>query len=123
MLERNAPTGPYVKPEDANKLSVTIKGNSLYFYGGEEHWFDTTFTLPVGTDPPQLHATIHRPERHSGDTVIAFFKFEGETLTLGGIRSRDSEADWPESFEATVDGMAGRYELRRVRAKKERGGD
>lgn len=114
MLERDTPTGPYVKPKDANEITITIKGNSLNFYVDEDFWWDATFTLLTDAFPQQLHATIQRPEDHSGEGVVAFFKIEGETLTLGGIRSRDSEAEWPKSFEATVDTMAGRYELRRA---------
>ncbi len=49
-----------------------------------------------------------------GEVVIAFFKIEGGTLTLGGIRGQDSTAEWPESLEASEDTMTGRYELRKV---------
>src|SRR5262245_57614914 len=39
------------------KCSMTITGNSLHYRAGT-NWFETTFILPPGTDPRQLHATI-----------------------------------------------------------------
>src|SRR5262245_44603556 len=42
----------------AGKCSITITGNSLHFYARTDFWYVTTFTLPAGTDPQQLHATI-----------------------------------------------------------------
>src|SRR5687768_4758507 len=39
------------------KCSITITGASLLYRAGT-NWFKTTFTLPEGTDPRQLHATI-----------------------------------------------------------------
>ena len=121
-LGREAPTGPYVKSEPADKITITFTGNSLHFHRDADFQWEATFTLPAGTDPQQLHATIKSPEDSSGEGVIAFFKIESGTLTLGGVRDRDSEAEWPKSFEATADTMTGRYELRKVRPKKKRVG-
>src|SRR4026209_1230850 len=42
----------------AGKCSITITGNSLHFYARPDFWYKTTFALPAGTDPKQLHATI-----------------------------------------------------------------
>src|SRR5580765_4351322 len=39
------------------KCSITITGDSLHYRVGTT-WYKTTFTLPAGTDPQQLHATI-----------------------------------------------------------------
>jgi uncharacterized protein (TIGR03067 family) len=117
-LNRKASTGRYVKSESASKITMKISDHSLHFFRDADFWFETTFTLPAGTDPPQLHATIQRPEDSRGEGVIALFKLEGGTLTLGGIRDRDSDAEWPKSFEESEDTMAGRYEFRRVRSGK-----
>ena len=65
MLGRETPTGPYVKSESASKITITIKGTSLHFYRDTDFWWDTTFTLPAGTDPQQPHATIQRHTKHS----------------------------------------------------------
>ena len=74
--------------------SVTISGNSLHFKARPDFWFETTFTLPSGTDPSQLHATIVKessPEGSNiGTVVVAVFKIEGETLTLGVIEDFDA---------------------------------
>jgi hypothetical protein len=70
----------------AGKCSITIKGNSLHFYARSNFWFATTFTVPAGTDPRQLHATIKDcasgQESSTGKVVFAIFKIEDGTLTL-----------------------------------------
>jgi hypothetical protein len=69
------------------ECSVTISGNSLRFYARPDFWFETTFILPAGTDPQQLHATIIKessPEQANiGTVVVTIFKIEDGTLTLG----------------------------------------
>src|SRR5215218_5225047 len=51
--------GVMVGKEALGKISITIAGNSLHFKGLKPgDWFETTFTLPAGTYPQQLHATI-----------------------------------------------------------------
>ena len=45
-------------PRSQGKLTITITGNSLHFHRDANFWWDTTFTLPVATNPKQLHATI-----------------------------------------------------------------
>jgi len=77
-----------VGDEWAGKITMTITGNSLHFHRDTDFWFDTTFTLPAGTYPQQLHATIKdcpEPCDDIGRVVFAIFKIEGETLTLVGI--------------------------------------
>ena len=100
-----------------NKVIITITGDSLYFHERSNFWWDTTFTLPAGKDPHQLHATIKRSadgDDSTGKVVVAFYKLEAGVLTLGGIRDKDSTAPWPKSFEAAPDTMTGRYELRKI---------
>ena len=116
-LGQKTPGGPYAKSESAAKTTITITGNSLSFHEGTNFWYETTFTLPTGPDPQQLHATIKgcaEGKDSIGKVVIAFYKLEGGTLTLGGIRDKDSTVAWPKSFDATEDTMTGRYELRKV---------
>jgi uncharacterized protein (TIGR03067 family) len=116
-LGREMPSGRYVKAESAAKTIITITGDSLSFHEGTNFWYETTLTLPTGPDPQQLHATIKRCAEGKdsiGKVVIAFYKIEDGTLTLGGIRDKDSTAAWPKSFDATEDTMTGRYALRKV---------
>ena len=104
-----------------NKVTITITGDSLYFHERSNFWWDTTFTLPAGKDPHQLHATIKRSadgDDYTGKVVVAFYKLEAGVLTLGGIRDKDSKAPWPKSFETAEDTMTGRYELRKVQPQK-----
>ncbi len=94
------------------KITITITGSALHFHRDTNFWFDTTITLPAGTNPKQLHATIKdRPPSQSiriGQVVRAFFKIEDGTLTLATIG--DDADETPKSFE-----LAGaRYELRKV---------
>ena len=102
---------PVKSPE---KITITITGNSLHYHRDTNFWFETTFTLPAGTDPKQLHATIKDSAGKDsiGTVVVAIFKVEGETLTLA-TGNGDGEA--PKSFEAT--GL-NRYELRKVQPQK-----
>ena len=100
------------------KCSITITGNSLHYRAGT-NWWKTTFTLPAGTDPQQLHATIKDsspPTNGIGQVVRAIFKIEDGTLTLatGG----DGDEEMPKGFEATEDKGLTRYELRKVQPHK-----
>lgn len=66
------------------KCSITIKDNTLHYRAGS-NWFKTTFTLPEGANPRQLHATINDcspPTNSVGTVVYALFKIEDQTLTL-----------------------------------------
>jgi hypothetical protein len=73
--------------------SVTISGNSLRFHARADFWYETTFTLPAGTDPKQLHATIVKDSSseqvHIGTVVVAIFKIEDGKLTLGVVEDFD----------------------------------
>ena len=86
--------------EAAGKVSITITGNSLHFQGlNPDEWYETTFTLPAGTYPQQLHATIKdcpHPCDDIGKAVFAIFKIEDGTLTLVGIQATAVEP--PKTF-------------------------
>jgi uncharacterized protein (TIGR03067 family) len=104
--------------EADGKITVTITGSSLHFHRDTNFWFETTFTLPAGTDPQQLHATITDcapPAESIGKVVVAIYKIEDGTLTLA-TGNGDGEA--PKSFEATGDNGLNRYELRKIQPQK-----
>jgi len=95
----------------AGKCSITITNNSLYFYARTDFWFKTTFALPAGTDPKQLHATIKNsapPTNGLGEVVYAIYKIEDGTLTLA------VEGNEPPK---TFDGASSLYVLKKVQKK------
>ena len=101
-------------PRSQEKITITITGNSLHFHRDANFWWDTTITLPAGTNPKQLHATIKGcppPADSIGQVVVAIFKIEDGTLTLA-TGNGDGEA--PKSFEAAEN----RYDLRKVPPQK-----
>src|SRR5688572_6177375 len=67
-LSQETPDGPIVKA--TNTITVTVTGNSLHFQRDTNFWFDTTITLPTGTEPQQLHATIKRGSNSIGQVVV-----------------------------------------------------
>ena len=107
--------GILVGDEAHQKITITITGNSLHFHRDTNFWFETTITLPAGTDPKQLHATIKGcpPSQATsiGQVVRAFFKIEDGTLTLATIG--DDAEETPKGFEAA----GTRYELRKAQKK------
>ena len=113
--------GAVVGDRSDDRVTITITGNSLHFHRDTNFWFKTTFTLPAGTDPQELHATIKDcpPPRDSiGKVVVAIFKVEGGKLTLAAMGERTEEM--PKSFEAADDEGWTRYELRKVQPQKEK---
>jgi hypothetical protein len=71
--------------EPEGKYTMTVTGNSLHFQGPKtEDMYKATFTLPAGTFPQQLHATITDSSNPDdiGLVVFAIFKVENGTLTL-----------------------------------------
>ena len=80
------------------KITITIAGHSLRFYRDKMFWFDTTFTLPAGKDPKQLHATIEESANgdSKGELVGAIFKIEDGTFTLASYGSNHD--DPPKAF-------------------------
>jgi len=103
-----------------DKYTITITGNSFHFHRDAKFWFATTITLPAGTDPRQLHATIKDcapgQENSVGKVVVAIFKLENGTLTLAARGDGDEET--PKSFGNTEDRELTRYELRKVQPQK-----
>ena len=113
--------GISTNPQSHENITITITGNSLHFHRDTNFWFETTFTLPVGTGPQQLNATIKgnaasQGTNALGKTVAAIFKIENETLTLAA--RGDGSEEMPKSFEATEDEGLTRYELRKVQPQK-----
>ena len=110
-----------VGDESHNKYTITISGNSFHFHRDADFWFATTITLPAGTDPRQLHATIDdsAPGQESsvGEVVVAIYKIEDGTLTL--VARGDGGDETPTSFEGTEDRGLTRYELRKAQPQKE----
>ena len=96
------------------KCSITITGNSLHYRAGT-NWFETTFTLPAGTDPQQLHATINDsspPTNNAiGKVVFAIFKIEDGTLTL----AEDDMSDQPPK---TFLSASSRYNVKKVQPQR-----
>jgi uncharacterized protein (TIGR03067 family) len=108
-LSPEKPDGPPVK--GTSTITVTITGNSLHYYARTDFWFETTFTLPAGTHPQQLHATIKRGANSIGQVVVVIFKIEDGTLTLA---TDNGSGEALKVFE----GAPNRYELRRVQPQK-----
>ena len=105
---------------EARKITIRITGNSLHFHRDTDFWFETTFTLPAGTYPQQLHATIKdcpKPCDDVGKVVFAIFKIEDGTLTLAGIQS--SAVEPPKTFgeiPGFEDNRMFRYKLKKVQS-------
>jgi uncharacterized protein (TIGR03067 family) len=122
QLLRGTWEGVTVGDQSHQKITITIKGNSLHFHRDTNFWFETTIILPAGTDPRQLHATIKDcappgQENSVGKVVVAIYKIEDGKLTLAALGDGDEET--PKSFEAAEDKGLTRYELRKVQPQKE----
>jgi hypothetical protein len=96
------------------KCSITITGNSLH-YRNRSSLYKTTFTLPSGTHPQQLHATIKEVSPPSsgaiGTVVFAIFQIEDGTLSL----AEDDMSDRPPKTFASA---TSRYNLKQVQPQK-----
>jgi uncharacterized protein (TIGR03067 family) len=92
--------GVEVGREANGKCTMTITGNSIHFQGGNTNeWYKTTFTLPAGTDPKQLRATITdcpQPD-YIGKVGFSIFKIDDGTLTLVG--HEPGVPDAPKTFD------------------------
>lgn len=92
------------------KCTITITGNSLN-YTNSSGSFNTTFILPAGAEPRQLHATIRECSPPSNDpigkVVFAIFKIEDGTLLLGTYDGSDKP---PKTFDDVLD----RYAVKKV---------
>jgi len=100
------------------KTTITITGHSLFYQQGTNSWFETAFTLPAGTDPQQLHATIKGCSEPDsiGKVVVAILKIEDGILTLAMNQYARLEA--PKSFEGNEEKGTIRYEFRKVQPQK-----
>jgi len=102
-------------PKPAEKITLTVTGDSLHFYRDTNFWFKTTITLPPGTNPQQFHATIKEcpPSQLDsiGQVVGAIFKIEDGTLTLADYTLSDEP---PKTFASA----RSRYVLKRVPSKQ-----
>ena len=102
------------------ECSVTISGNSLNFRARPDFWYETTFTIPAGTDPQQLHATIikdsSRRPRDIGKVVVALFKIEDGTLTFGVIDDFEGPLASPvtDGWDQAID----RFYIKRVQLQE-----
>ncbi len=90
--------------ESEGKCTLNVNGDTLSLQtGNKQDWYKATFTLPAGTDPQQLRATITdcpAPE-FDGRSALAIFKLEGGKLTLSG--HPPGSADAPRSFEGDAE--------------------
>ena len=97
------------------RCSITITNNTLLYRAGT-NWHKTTFTLPPGTSPQQLHATIIEvfpPAKESiGQVVPAIIKLEHDTLTLAAYSLSE---DPPKNFEEATT----KYVVKKFQPKKE----
>jgi hypothetical protein len=101
------------------KCSITITNNTLLYRVGT-NWHKTTFTLPTGTNPQQLHATIIDVFPHDknsiGQVVPAIIKIEQDTLTLAAY---SLSQDPPKTFEeATTKYVVTKVQPQKVEAVK-----
>lgn len=114
-LSQDVPGGPFTRSTE--KITVSIKGSSFHFHRDTNFWFSTTISLPKGTEPQQLHATIrtNAPSQGTnaiGKVVIALVKVEGETLTLA--TRGDGSEDPPTGFDGDKVTL---YEFQKVPSK------
>jgi uncharacterized protein (TIGR03067 family) len=105
-----------VGQEKDGKITITITGNSLHFHRDTNFWFETTFTLPAGTDPQQLRTTIKdSPDKDSiGKVVPAIFKTGDGNLTLA--INQDNSQKPAKGFDDDTPGII-HYEFWRVQKK------
>jgi len=80
--------------------TLTVSGDTIHFQGAsKDEWYKGTFTLPAGTTPKQVIATIKdcpAPD-FIGKTSNAIYKIEDGKLTLTGHHPGSNTT--PKSFE------------------------
>ncbi|MEM7049241.1 MAG: hypothetical protein AAF604_06255 [Acidobacteriota bacterium] len=106
VWEGRGPGGPCI---------VTIEGNTLsYRQPSSDFWYETTFTLPEGTEPKQLHATIvaNVHDDDIGTVVVTIYKLEGDQLTLGVVEDFSEAPTDP--VVGDWDWVADMYDLERA---------
>jgi hypothetical protein len=114
-IDQNRLQGHWEGEGAGGKCTITITGNTLRYQAGT-NWHETTFTLPAGTYPQQLHATIKDSWPKSKDTigtvVPALIKLENDTLTLAAYGNTNEP---PKTLEEVTD----KYIVKQVAPKKE----
>jgi uncharacterized protein (TIGR03067 family) len=118
-LAQETSGGPFTRAAD--KITITVSGDSFHFHRDTNFWFETTIRLPAGTDPQKLHATIKSNAASQGTNaigkvVVAIFKIENGSLTLAA--RGDGSEETAMSFE---DEKVTRYELQKVPPQKQSG--
>ncbi len=110
-------SGIVVNGPPKERLTSRVAGDSFHFFRDTNVWYDTTITLPPGTEPQQLHAKIRKTAAGQEDSVdqsvVAIFKIEGETLILA-TRGGGADDPAPTSFDLSEGRGLTRYELQRV---------
>lgn len=103
------------------RYTIRVAGDSFHFYRDTNFWFDTTITLPPGTEPQRLLAKIRKTAAGQEDSidqsVVAIFKIEGETLILA-TRGGGPDDPPPLGFDISEGRGLTRYELQRVPAAR-----
>ena len=92
---------------------MAITGSTLRFTRDSNYWFETTFTLPPGTGPQRMDATIKASSypSHIGEVVAAIFKMEDGVLTLAA----SDHGETPKDFD---DGSNSLFVLRKVQVPR-----
>ena len=109
-------SGGVLNDRSKAQYTLRIRGDSFHFHRDTNFWFGTTITVPAGTDPQQLFATIHTSapgqENSLGKRVAAIFQVEEDNLII--VARGDGGDDVPTGFDVAGDEGLTRYELRRV---------
>lgn len=114
-------SGIVVNGPPKERLTIRVAGDSFHFFRDTNFWFDTTITLPPGTDPQRLLAKIRKTAAGQEDSidqsVVAIFKIEGETLILA-TRGGGPDDPPPTGFDIAEGRGLTRYELQRVQPSR-----
>jgi len=110
-------SGVVVNGPPKERFTIRVAGDSFHFFRDTNFWFDTTITLPPGTEPQRLLAKIRKSAPGQEDSVdqsvVAIFKIEGETLILA-TRGGGPDDPPPTGFDISEGRGLTRYELQRV---------
>ena len=120
--------GAMLGEKSDDKIAITITGTSLHYQSvNSTSWWKASFTLPAGTNPQQLHATItgyQQPNdagtNHIGVVIGTIFKIEDGTLTLAANGGGGAEP--PKTFPSAASASQGPtscYVLKKVQPQKE----
>jgi hypothetical protein len=79
---------------DSGDCTLTIQGDSLYFYARPDFQYDATIELIPDTDPAEFHATIldtPRTTDSAGEVVVAIYALEDGGLRLAAVDKVEGE--------------------------------